>query len=567
MRRARLGSSLAAVALFLLAAGLAVGVPGASAADPLPNTGITNLSSDHFQIFFSRDPADPSCPTRSLTQEQAGVVLQMAEQAYGSYNSWAYTPWSGPLLHISVDEFDKAPPTCITDGAIDPAIPRNPADGALTSWDALISPIAPGGTDQIHLDGTQGHGLGYHTIAREVFYLFGRQMNISPWDSATMATSQWLAAASAEWAAFRTEGFATVSAADLAGNPGRSLDCVGTECGITDTDRNGYSGWLLVEYLAERFGNDAVRELWTQAPAPAMTQFSNVLMNHGTTLSTFFNDFVAARMTGKFTPTTMAGALPPTHDPAIAVPQASGPISGTAVALNHLAAGYVKLTHGANAAAACYQATLTLTVAIPAGVAAVPYFYANTVGASAQPFAVSGTTGSLTVPWNTCAGSPAAYVALPNTSLALDARQFVLNGSVSVDKTKPATPSEAPAQVPVGTPVIVVPSSDPPPTLALHAPEVLRVAAKTRLLRFIVFASGDGKLQVALGSATLGSPTVHAGNNDVRFVLPKQLFSKLRTKSSSNLLTLTSLSSSGTQGMTLTRRVVVQTPPKPKRRR
>jgi hypothetical protein len=172
----------------------------------------------------------------------------------------------------------------------------------------------------------------------------------------------------------------------------------------------------------------------------------------------------------------------------------------------------------------------------------------------------------LTVPWNTCAGSPAAYVALPNPSL-FDAREFVLNGSVTVDKTKPATPSEPPAQVPVGTPVTVVPTSDPPPTLSLHAPEVLRVSAKTRLLRFIVFSSGDGKLQAALGSTSLGSPTVHAGNNDVRFVLPKQLFKTLQAKSSNNVLALTSLSTSGAKGMTVTRRVVVQTPPKPKRRR
>jgi hypothetical protein len=568
MRRPRLGSTLAALALLLLAAGLAVGARGASAADPLPNTGITQLSSDHFTIYFSRN-AETNCPTRFIGAEQAGDVLQMAERAYAFYSSWTYTtPWSGGALHISVDEFDKAPPTCITDGVIDPFMPLNPEDGTLTSWDGFINPLAPGGTDEIHLDGTAGRGLNYQTIAREVFYLFGRVMNPTAWDPAP-AKNQWLAAASAEWATFRTNGFATVSSTDLAGSPARSLDCVGTECGAkgADADRNGYSGWLLLEYLAERFGNDAVREVWAQSSAPAVTQLANVLAAHGTTLPTFFNDYVAARMAGKFTPTTMAGTLPPAHDPGIAVPQATGAISGKALSLNHLAAGYVKLTHGTNAAAACYQATLTLSVAIPSGVASVPYFYANTLGAVAQPFTVSGSTASLSVPWNTCAGSPAAYIALANTSLALDARAFVATGSVSVDKTKPATPSEAPAQGPVGAPVTVVPASDPPPTLALHAPEVLRVATKTRLLRFIVFASGDGTLQAALGPTALGSRSVHAGNNDVRFVLPKQLFNKLRTKSTSNLLTLTSLSSNGTRGMTVTRRVALQAAPKPKRRR
>jgi hypothetical protein len=564
MRRPRLGPTLAAVALFLLAAGLGVGVRGASGADPLPNTGITQLSSDHFTIYFSRNK-ETTCPTRFITAEQAGEVLRMAERAYAFYGSWAYTPPSYAPVHISVDEFDKAPPTCITDGVIDPLLPKNPDDGTLTTWDGFINPVVPAGADEIHLDGTNGRGLGYRTIAREVFYLFGRVMKPSLWDPPPAPNNQWLPAASAEWTAFRTDGFATVTATDLAGRPGRSLDCVGTECGTGDADRNGYSGWLFMEYLAERFGNDAVREVWN-APGTGLTQLSNLLAAHGTTLTTFFNDFAAARLAGKFTVTTMAGALPPTHDPPIAVPQASGAISGIALSVNHLAAAYAKLTHGTDAAAACYEATLTLTIGIPAGVTSVPYYYANTQGAVAQPFGVSGSTASLTVPWNTCAGSPAAYVALPNPSL-LDAREFVLNGSVTVDKTKPATPSEAPAQVPIGTPVTVVPTSDPPPTLSLHAPEVLRVSAKTRLLRFIVFSSGDGKLQAALGSTSLGSPTVHAGNNDVRFVLPKQLFKTLRAKSSNNVLALTSLSTSGAKGMTVTRRVVVQTPPKPKRRR
>jgi hypothetical protein len=115
--------------------------------------------------------------------------------------------------------------------------------------------------------------------------------------------------------------------------------------------------------------------------------------------------------------------------------------------------------------------------------------------------------------------------------------------------------------------VTIVPTSDPAPKLALHAPEILRVPAGTGLLRLIVFASGGGKLQATLGSTALGSRNVHAGNNDVRFVLPKQLLKTLRAKSTNGLLTLTSVSAGGTKGMTLTRRVVVQNPPKPKPKR
>ena len=53
-----------------------------------------------------------------------------------------------------------------------------------------------------------------------------------------------------------------------------------------------------------------------------------------------------------------------------------------------------------------------------------------------------------------------------------------------------------------------------------------------------------------------------------RFLLPTALFKSLRTRSSSNLLELTSVSPGGARGSTVTRRVLVQVPKKskPKRR-
>ncbi|HWJ44506.1 MAG TPA: hypothetical protein VNR63_03895, partial [Gaiellaceae bacterium] len=165
---------------------------------------------------------------------------------------------------------------------------------------------------------------------------------------------------------------------------------------------------------------------------------------------------------------------------------------------------------------------------------------------------------------NTCAGSPDALVSLPNDSLNLDGREFSVKVSVKVDFTKPAAPTSPPpgAKV-IGTP-IAAPATDPAPTLKIYAPEVLRVSAKTRLLRFVVFSTGDGKLQAALGSTGLGSADLRGGNNDVRFVLPTQLFQSLRKQASSNLLQLTSVSPSGAKGASFTRRVVVQAAPKKK---
>jgi hypothetical protein len=115
--------------------------------------------------------------------------------------------------------------------------------------------------------------------------------------------------------------------------------------------------------------------------------------------------------------------------------------------------------------------------------------------------------------------------------------------------------------------VISAPTTDPAPLLQVHAPEVVRVSARTRLLRLAVFSSGDGKLQALLGSMNLGTASLRTGNNDVRFVLPKQLFSSLRTKSVSNVLQLTSVSPGGSKGASFTRRVLVQTPKKPKPKR
>jgi hypothetical protein len=117
--------------------------------------------------------------------------------------------------------------------------------------------------------------------------------------------------------------------------------------------------------------------------------------------------------------------------------------------------------------------------------------------------------------------------------------------------------------------VVVAPTTDPAPTLKVYAPEVLRISSKTRLLRFAVFSSGEGKLQAVLGSSNLGTAALRGGNNDVRFVLPQQLFNKLRTKSASNVLALTSMSPSGSKGSTFTRKVLVQVvkKPKPKKKR
>jgi hypothetical protein len=557
MRRPRPRSTLAALALALLTTGLAVCVPKASADDPFPNTGIATLSSDHFMVHYSRDDHSTSCPTQSITQEKAGDILGWAERAYSYYTSWGYTTPildSGDAdtrLDISVDEFDKVAPGCISYGTIDPSIPVE-EDGTLKRWVALVNPVPPLGAGVIHMDATDGRALKVHIVAQEVFHLFSRAMSVS--------ADPWLRAGTAEWAAVRVEG-ATGGSEQ---NSDRSADCVGSECGDTEYDRNGYPGWLLFEYLAERYGDGTVKSVWDQAAAnpgaPGTTDLAAVLPA-GTTLASFFNDYANTRLTGSFTLPALAGQLPKASH-TINVSETSAPVPATYVAVNHLAVRYVSLKHGISNGP-CYEATLALNVTMPAGVESKPTYYANTLGASAQPLSISGATAAITVPWNTCTNSPNGYLSLPNGTLGMDGREFVVSGSVSVDTTKPASAS-APPPVKVIGPVVPAPSSDPAPTLKVYAPEVLRVSSTTRLLRLAVFSSGDGRLQASLGSTSLGAAGLRTGNNDVRFVLPPQLFKSLRAKSVSNVLALTSLSPTGAKGATVTRRVVVVVPKKPK---
>src|SRR2546430_11081353 len=95
MMRSRRLSTLACLALAVLAAGFAVGVPRASAIDPFPTTGIVTLSSDHFMVHYSRNDLDSTC-ANYITQEKAGQILGMAERAYSLYTSPVPQGWAFP---------------------------------------------------------------------------------------------------------------------------------------------------------------------------------------------------------------------------------------------------------------------------------------------------------------------------------------------------------------------------------------------------------------------------------------------------------------------------------------
>ena len=548
MRRPR---TLAALALGLLSLVL---VPSASAIDPFPTTGVTTLENQYFILHYSRDDVDTTCGN-FITQEKAGDILGMLERARKFYVDdqklgAAYpnpVPGAGAKVNVSIDDFEHG---CVPFGAIPPATPI-----PWLRWDALVAPNGVPNADDIHINAAKDGAVSYPVIAHEVFHLVEDAI-VSPADP-------WLQEGTAEWAATR----ANADAGGTELNPDRTLDCVGSECGDSEYDKNGYPGWMLFEYLAERYGDSKVRDVWTQAVSTPVgtTALANVLP---VSLASFFNDYTTARLTGNFTFAALAGQLPNPYAN-VTVGSASGALPTSNVAVNHLAVRYLTLSHGTDTVSPCFAATLTINVAIPSGVTSTPYYYANTKGASAQALTVSGSTASITIPdWNTCGASPNAYLSLPNDTLGADGREFVVSGSVNVDLNKPASPSDPPPGATVIGSVVPAPTSDPAPTLRVYAPELIRVSAKTRLLRFAVFSSGDGKLNATLGSTSLGSAALRGGNNDVRFVLPSALFKSRRTTAAS-LLQLTSVSPSGTKGATVTRRVLLQAPkkPKPKKRR
>ena len=589
-----------AVVLVSFAVALSVGVPHAAATQPFPDTSPATLDSQHFRVYYNRD--DTNYAKAYITQEKAGEVLGMAERAYALYTSWGLAtpspqslpPDSKSLIPISVDDFcmpaisyangvirGPGPAPVVPDPAfdIDPNIPGPDQIGSVSwcRWTAMMNPGTPlnpmpPGDGEIHLDATTG--LGYHTIANKVFELFewraDNQLAADTLSGVDSSNAHWLQEGTAEWAAFRAEDFLTATKDSFGENSDRTADCVGTECGNTDFDRAGYPSWVLFEYLTQRFGSSyqdpaPVKSIVTNLGASASGAAAVQAYLGATTLEKFFNDFATARLTGNFAPATIKGFLPQTQA-SIPTGLVTATMPAAYVAVNHLGVRYVAIQHGdlSNVRAPCYSATLALTVTIPSDnggspIISTPYFYANTTTATAQSFSVSGSTASISVPWNTCAGSPDAYVSLPNDSWnpAYDGREFKVVATQTVNLSSPASPSSpAPGTTFIG-PVVAAPTTDPAPTLTIHAPELLRVNARDRLLRFIVFSSGSGKLRATLGSVQLGDAGLRAGNNDVRWKLPASLVTSLRRTAANNLLSLTSLSPSGTAGTTTTRHVVI----------
>lgn len=532
------------VALACACAGLAAG-PAAAVRPPSgPLTAYPELlTTDHFQIHYTGEISDPANLDR-IVQQQAGDLAANAERAYATIvGAWGYpAPLDDGDGKVDIWVQNLSPSST---GVVAYVDPDAPLANFSTSWMAIDPSVV---TSQ-------------HVVAHELLHV----LQVGTW----IPADGWLLEGSAEWGGFAVNGYA--GTAGSIGAPDMSLDCDSDSCGDDGYETGGYSRWPFFQYLSERFGNAFVRDVFAKGASladPAKTGaqlLGATLADKGTTLPEAFNDYTLANVAGAYSAAPLKG-LPPTVHSTTLTGIATAALPVQRVAVNHLAGRYLRFRRGAGVSNQCFLAALTLTVALPSGSASKPAFFSSSLGAAGQRLTVSGSTASITVPWDTCSGSVDGYLALPNPSSTADSQVFTVSGSLTVDSSTVATPAAPPNPLYVG-PTVPGPSGDVPPSILVYGAELVRVPAATRVVRLIVFSSGSGKLRAVVAGKVLGIAQLRAGNNDIRFKLPVSLMGSLHT-AANRTLTLTSLSTAGAAGAVVTRKVaVVAAPKKPAPRR
>jgi hypothetical protein len=534
--------------LALLAVGSAVLASPASATAPDPSL-TYQLGSTHFLVHFTTDIINN--PTFAITATQAGDIAAFAERAYTAETADGY---AAPLSDAGLggdNRVDIYVQDMATLGEAGEADPDNigPSSGFI-----LLDSV---------------FGTSYHVIAHELFHVI--QFGIY---ASSDITDGWLYEASAEWMGYRTDGYSTSGGTQpiTVGHNEFSLDCRDPVqdqilCARDVYYDNGYSRWPFFQFLADRYGNAFMKDIFTQlaanGPGTSLASLTAALVAKGTTISDTYNAWATAELTGAYSVKVLQGLKPSVYA-SVSTGVTNSGTTVTKVPLNHLSTRFVKFTRGDDDAAhVCYDATLNISVALPAGTSSKPAFYWDVKGGSPVQLTVNGSTASADIPWDTCTyTSNAGYLVLPNASTSIDAADFVVTTKLTVKATQ-ATPVAPPEPAFTTTPAIPVTSVDVAPTLFLFGPELLKLSATDTQLRLIVQSNGQGTVQAKLGSVVLGTLPVRGGNNDLRFKLPAGLLLTLRRAAAAgNVLTLTPVSQSGVvTGDAVTRTVSVLTAP------
>ena len=567
------------VLVVALAAAVAAGVLALPASSALP-TGLVqrpvmehSVTTTHFIVHYDSDILGDGTPSLDyVTQTEANDVASYAEQAYSFFTSLGYpAPKDDGDGHIDIyllDLYSNAP-------AVEAG---NFPDGALTypvSDSASIDMDTPADIEQYYaakLGDTQEEEETW-VVAQQLFDLF----EYDTWTPSN-GGDLWLIEGAATWAAYDLLGFPSGPPVTTLGPPDIALDCHETlgllfqMCDRSWYVDHGLSRWAFYQLLASKFGNTFVHNVLVNGAAgqSSTTALSNALAAKGSSLADVFNQYAADYMSGNFGVPALAAIRPPVQANVL-TGDVAATLPATQVPVGHLAARYVTFQRGDGSDShACYAAKLTINVTMPSGTSSQPYYFWDVPGSTPQPLSVSGNSASITVPWDTCNwGDARGWVSLPNASTGVDGVTFTVSGSVTVDTTTPASASSAPSPTSIWGTTVPVPTTDVAPTIDVFGPELLTVSAKSRVIELLVGSSGPGTLNATLGSVTLGSSTLRAGNNDVRYTVPASLFASLRRSAAANVLTLTPMSSSGaTAGAPVTRQVsivtTVKAKPKPK---
>ncbi len=540
-----------------LLAAVAVGsavLAGPAFANTAPDASLIHtLGSTHFLVHFTTDITNHA--TFAITATEAGDIAALAERAYTAETADGY---AAPPSDLGIGPGGG-------DNRIDIYVQGVSSQGKAGEADANNFGPSSG---YILLDNAVG--TSYHVIALEFFHLI--QFGIYATND---ITDGWLYGATAEWMGYRTDAYSTSGGTQpiRIGHNDFTLDCRDPVqdqilCARDSYYNDGYSRWAFFQFLADKYGNTFTKDIFTQLAAngagTSLASLTAALAAKGVTISDTYNAWATAELTGAYSVKVLQG-LKPTVYASVSTGVTNNGVTVTKVPLNHLATRFVKFTRGDNNAShICYQATLNVSVALPAGTQSKPAFYWD--ASSPVQLTVNGSTASASIPWDTCTyATNSGYLALPNASTSIDAADFVVTTTLSVDQTKQATPIAPPDPVATTTPVIQVTSADVAPTLFLFGPEILTLSRQETKLRLIVESNGQGSVQATLGSIMLGTVSIRGGNNDLRFTLPSGVLRALRrSASASNVLTLTPVSMSGSvTGQAVTRTISVL-PPKVK---
>jgi hypothetical protein len=557
----------------------------------LPNT----LDSPNFRVHYQSDHI--TAANWAITQTQAGDIAALAERALAAITADGYPrPLSDGALggdgriDIYVDDFSTS-----TNGF-------HTVTG-YTKWDV----DGPTSSGFIELAGNLQAGpstpFTQHVIAHQLFNLVQLAMWLPP-----QLSDYWLLTGSAEWMGYRVDGY---PAPNNLGPADMSLDCrdpFGSSLGgpidtyppsnlcdlQSDYRGNGDSRWPFFEYLSEKYGAGFLKDIFAKGLAGAPTAAAAVdaaLKDKGTDLASAYNAWALDAVTSGWTipslqtvgptpygATVYTGAA--TTDKLFAGPLPTVMVPTLKVPVNHLSTRYVKFVRGpqvgGSTSTVCWKATLTLTVSIPAGTSSQPVFYWDGSGTSAAtPLAINGSTASASIPWDTCtwlAGE--GFLSLPNASnpvspsQVVDAADFVVSAKLDLSNplstVTPLVPSLPPVPVTVTGPIVSAPSSDVAPTITVFGPQLLTLSSTATQIRLIVSASSEGQVKASLGTLALGTVNLRAGNNDVRFTVPKGTLATVRRSAgASNVLTLTPTSATGTATGTAVTRTISVTPVKP----